>query len=69
VVLFCSAKWYTFAPPFTSFRDRFDILLEKRPSGLAELGYKILCGKSQFIEGIEDEGMQYPGWRLCGHVG
>jgi hypothetical protein len=30
-----------------SFRDRFDILLEKRPSGIAELRYKMLYGKSQ----------------------
>ena len=26
----------------SSFRDRFNILLEKRPSGLAEPGYKML---------------------------
>ena len=30
-----------------SFRDRFDILLEKRPSGVAELRYAMLYGKSQ----------------------
>ena len=29
------------------FRDRFDILLEKRLSGVAELGYTMLYGKSQ----------------------
>jgi len=32
-----------------SFRDRFDILLEKRPSGVAELRYAMLYGKSQSI--------------------
>ncbi len=32
-----------------SFRDRFDILLGKRPSGVAELRYAMLCGKSQTI--------------------
>ena len=30
-----------------SFRDRFDILLEKRPSGVAELRHTMLYGKSQ----------------------
>ena len=30
-----------------SFRDRFDILLEKRPGGVAGLRYTILYGKSQ----------------------
>ena len=30
-----------------SFRDRFGILLEKRLSGVAELGYTMLYGKSQ----------------------
>jgi hypothetical protein len=30
-----------------SFRDRLDILLEKRPSGVAELRYAMLYGKSQ----------------------
>jgi len=30
-----------------SFRDRFDILLEKRLSGVAELRYTMLYGKSQ----------------------
>ena len=30
-----------------SFRDRFDILLEKRPSGVAEPGYSMLYGKCQ----------------------
>jgi hypothetical protein len=30
-----------------SFRDRFDILLEKRPSGVAELIYAMSYGKSQ----------------------
>ena len=29
------------------FRDRFDRLLEKRLSGVAELGYTMLYGKSQ----------------------
>ncbi len=28
-----------------SFRDRFDVLLEKRPSGVAELIYAMLYGK------------------------
>jgi hypothetical protein len=32
-----------------SFRDRFDILLEKRPSGIAELRYTMLYGKSQLV--------------------
>ena len=31
------------------FRDRFDSLLEKRLSGVAELGYTMLYGKSQLI--------------------
>ena len=31
-----------------SFRDRFDILLEKRPSGVDEQGDTMLYGKSQF---------------------
>ena len=31
-----------------SFRDRFNILLEKRPSGVAGLRYVMLYGKSQF---------------------
>ena len=31
----------------SSFRDRFDILLEKRPSGIAELRYAMLYVKSQ----------------------
>jgi len=30
-----------------SFRDKFDILLEKRPSGVAEQGDTMLYGKSQ----------------------
>ena len=30
-----------------NFRDRFDILLEKRLSGVAELIYAMLYGKSQ----------------------
>ncbi len=30
-----------------SFRDRFDILLEKRLSGVAELRYTMLYGKFQ----------------------
>jgi len=30
-----------------SFRDRFDILLEKRPSGVAELRYIMVYGKSE----------------------
>jgi hypothetical protein len=30
-----------------SFRDRFDILLEKRPSGISGLRYTMLYGKSQ----------------------
>jgi len=30
-----------------SFRDKCDILLEKRLSGIAEPGYKMLYGKSQ----------------------
>jgi hypothetical protein len=30
-----------------SFRDRFDSLLEKKPSGVARLKYTILYGKSQ----------------------
>ena len=33
-----------------SFRDRFDILLEKRLSGVAELIYAMLYGKSQVIQ-------------------
>jgi len=33
-----------------SFRDRFDILLEKRPSGVAELRYTMVYGKSQIKE-------------------
>ena len=33
-----------------SFRDRFDILLEKRPSSVAELRYTMLYGKSQIKE-------------------
>jgi hypothetical protein len=36
-----------------SFRDRFDILLEKRPSGVAELRYAMLYGKTQVIVVIE----------------
>ena len=32
-----------------SFRDRFDILLEKRPSGVAELRYIMVYGKSQVL--------------------
>jgi len=32
-----------------SFRDRFDIPLEKRPSGAAELRYRMLYGKSQLM--------------------
>jgi len=32
-----------------SFRDRFGILLEKRPSGVAELRYIMVYGKSQII--------------------
>ena len=31
-----------------SFRDRFEILLEKRPSGVAELRYIMVYGKSEF---------------------
>ena len=34
-----------------TFRDRFDILLEKRPSGVAELRYIMVYGKSPFKEG------------------
>jgi len=30
-----------------SFRDRFDILLEKRPSGIVDLRYAVVYGKSQ----------------------
>jgi len=30
-----------------SFRDRFEILLEKRPSGVAELRYIMVYGKSE----------------------
>jgi hypothetical protein len=37
-----------------SFRDRFDILLEKRPSGVAELIYAMLYGKSQLREDMDD---------------
>jgi hypothetical protein len=33
-----------------SYQDRFDILLEKRLSGVAELIYTILYGKSQIWE-------------------
>ena len=33
-----------------SFRDRFDILLEKRPSGVAELRYIMVYGKSELIK-------------------
>jgi len=32
-----------------SFRDRFDILLEKKLSGVAELRYIMVYGKSQLI--------------------
>jgi len=32
-----------------SFRDKFDIPLEKRLSGVAELRYTMLYGKSQII--------------------
>ena len=32
-----------------SFRDKFDIPLEKRLSGVAELRYTMLYGKSQLI--------------------
>ncbi len=32
-----------------SFRDRFDILLEKSPNGVAELRYIMVYGKSQLI--------------------
>ena len=31
------------------FRDRFDSLLEKRLSGVAELGYTMLYGKFQVM--------------------
>ena len=40
-----------------SFRDRFDILLEKRPSDVAELIYAMLYGKSQVIWEIPDNGI------------
>jgi len=33
-----------------SFRDRFDILLKKRPGGVAELRYEMLYGKSRIKE-------------------
>ena len=49
-----------FSPPITaarskgnsrheslSFRDRFDILLEKRPGGVARLKYTMVYGKCQ----------------------
>jgi len=32
-----------------SFRDRFDILLEKRLSGVAEQGHTMLSGKCQIV--------------------
>jgi len=32
-----------------SFRDKFDILLEKRPSSVAGLRHTMLYGKSQFM--------------------
>ena len=37
-----------------SFLDRFDVLLENRPSGVAELGYTMLYGKSQTIVPLEE---------------
>ena len=38
-----------------SSRDRFDVLLEKRLSGVAELRYTMLYGKSQRIYLIQDK--------------
>jgi len=35
-----------------SFRDRFDILSEKRPSGVAEQGYTMLYGNPRMIREI-----------------
>jgi len=37
-----------------SFRDRFDILLEKRLSGVAGLRYTMLYGKSQIKSRYEE---------------
>jgi hypothetical protein len=38
-----------------NFRDRFGILLEKRLSGVAELRYKMLYGKCEFNDEVENE--------------
>jgi hypothetical protein len=50
-------KWWekaSFGRMCSSFRDRFDILLKKSPSGVVELRRMMVYGKSQ-LKGNEDD--------------